>query len=233
MRHLDQTKYSKWRRIFFFPQPEQSKKINLSTEERERERERSSKEKPGTYYLRKPRQNLHSHSAKFWLFFSVSAVLGAGRRWAPRFLTSFLAQSNNEAGARSMATKTGQFQLRPSASAWPLTPRMTISAWPWFPRPSKMSPERRQKLTRSHSDAVFWEADFVSDNGGKWKHRKQLSPCMAPAVTWWERSSPAMLFSVSLWNIHNAKMGSRSMQRVVRAGWVNLKNTHACCIASV
>ena len=44
---------------------------------------------------------------------------------------------------------------------------------------------------------------------------------MAPAFTWWEHSSPALLFSVSLWNIWNAKTGHNNNNNKGRTGTTN------------
>lgn len=112
------------------------------------------------------------------------------------------------------------------SSSW--DPLLLCDLWPdkWQFDPrflsGKMCPwdNTTQHTHTLHSKALCHLTLFiVTDNGKKWKYRKQLYPCMVPALTWWERSSPAMFFSVSLWNIYNAKMGSWSMQCVVLAGW--------------
>lgn len=127
--------------------------------------------------------------------------------WQP---PGFQAQSNEEAGTRSMATENRAVPVETLCFLSNLWPRQ----WQFLCNPRILSVknvavETRQPPPNPHTHTgvrsrpeaclLFGRLTLfiAADNGGKWKYRKQLYPCLAPALTWWERSSPAMLFSVS------------------------------------
>lgn len=145
------------------------------------------------------------------------ALLGADCKCSPCFLTASVSQLRviKRQEHRALKLKKKARSCWDPLLVWLLTPQMIILVYP-VPCQSKCcwrDNTSRHTLTIWSCHLGDWLCHWL---WGEMEIQKTIIPLHGSR---WELSSPAMLFSVSLWNIYNAKTGSRSMQRVILAGW--------------